>query len=183
MTAPKSKYSFSDFVDAWRSARRSERANPDQANYQRNRYVAFARAFGADLNEAPDPPPPVPKWLADPFRVELAESAGNEEWSDDPEWARNIHGFVLQVEEDASAATHPWSSFLEATPSVIATYQRYSGPIKSSIESTRSELNSMSADLLAELYPAAAAKTVTVADLRATGFNPELPEPPPIDDW
>lgn len=172
MTA-KLNYAFSDLVDAWRSAH----GDSDADDFYSKRYRAFALAFGTDLEKPPDPAPPVPEWLADP-RADLEPS-----WSDDQEWSRYVHMFVLRVEEEArSQQRHPWSGMLEAPASLVAVYKRYNEQVMGSIERAHNELISMSTNLIAELYPDAVGTVVTADELRAAGFDPATPEPHLLDD-
>lgn len=173
MTEPQRNFNFANLIDAWRSARRWSNAHEDLAGFHRDRYAAFARAFGAELGAPPEPAPPVPEWLAG-RRVVVGG---------DVRWAEYIHQFALQTEARAESFSDPWAGLMEGPPSIIATYERYSGPVKSGVAQARSKLLSMSADLLAELFPEAASKIVSSDELRAAGFDPETPEPDELDYW
>lgn len=160
-------YTFNDFLDAWRAARRWVGAHPDLADYHGDRYRAFASVFGADLNEAPDPGPPVPDWLASEPNV----------------WRFYIHPFVLSAEDQARKYSSPWSGYLEAPTAIHRIHRRYSAKIQAALESAQSETRQMCNDLLAALYPEAAANTITADQLRMAGFDPDRREPCEYDYW
>ena len=107
-------YVFTDFVDAWRGARRWENAHADIAGYHGDRYRAFSKAFGVDLNEPPDPGPPIPDWLVtNPHAGNLREM-GREQSN----WRLHIYPFILNCEELAGRINGPWDGMLETPPTM-----------------------------------------------------------------
>ena len=167
-------YTFSDLVDAWRDARRWENAHKDIASHHGDRYRAFSEAFGADLGQVPDPAPPLPDWMR-MWGESLDESASASDWG------HFVYPFILKSEELAGGLDGPWAGYLEAPTAINNIYARYSPDVNASFGRACSETLAMCRELLAELFPAAAAKTVTAGDLRAAGFDPEREAPDSFD--
>lgn len=64
---------------------------------------------------------------------------------------------------------------------MIAANARFGGPIAERIRALRAELRPTALELLAALYPEAAGRRVSAAEVRACGFDPDTPAPDPDD--
>lgn len=177
MTKP--EYDFADLVDAWLAERRWAHAHPDLAEYHAGRYGALAAAFGEDLNSPPKSPPPLPDWMD---RAELTRGGMPESMAD--RWSDDVHRFVLTTEEkNFRFMGGPFSGYLEAPPSLSLVRRRYGAGLTRCITDLHNETKRMLVELLAALYPHAAKRTVSEADVRAQGFDPSALAPDPDDYW
>ncbi len=169
-------FGFSEFVEAWRNRRAFVGAHPDLAGFHENRYRAYRLGFGVDLNVPPAHDPPVPDWMNESLRHDTGPEL-------DSSWAQQVHHFVLQVEDQADALESPWSGYFESPPALVIVRDRYRSTVVRVLEDARSELRSMSYDLLVALFPESASRRITSDELVEHGFDPREPAPDPIDYW
>jgi hypothetical protein len=172
-------FAFAHLFDAWSGAREYGLKHPDLAEHHTRRYAAFSKAFGVDLNTEPTSAPPVPEWAVETlarFGRRHGDAAG-EGWH---EW---VHRLALQTEERGRSIHSPFSAYLEAPLGVIAANARFGGPIGERVHALRAELRSVAFELLCALFPEAADRRVSAAEVRACGFDPDTPAPDPDDYW
>jgi len=173
-------FSFSDLVRAWRGWRRWGSAHPDLVEFHRQRYAAFAAAFGTDLEHVPKPAPPMPEWVVE-RALEFRGDEGLRDEEDD--WHVWVHRLALDVEKRSASLHGPFSGYLEAPIAVIAASGRFGPRVNERVASLRSALDEMLFELLTVLFPEEARRSVSGDELRAHGFDPDRREPDPDDYW
>jgi hypothetical protein len=173
---------FGDLVRAWRDMRFWSRAHPDLRGFYLRRYRALAAAFDVDLDIPPSSNPPMPDWL-----VEWHEAQGHRRvpplehpvwWG---RWPEDLHGFVVRADERARTLEGPFAGYLEQPPALSAAADRFGRGIAEPLRVAHGRIAAMIVELLAALYPDAAARTVTVEELRGAGFDPDAARPDPVD--
>lgn len=173
---------FKDLVTAWRDERRWRDAHVDLSRYYGVRYLAYSKAFGADLNRCPDPSPPLPAWMDRFFAEEIALHEAIEDRARRG-WASAIHRLALRVDKQDRAIEVPTGGYMEAPPEIVATSNRFSPGFREAVELYNRRAQEMIVELMAALFPDAAAKAVTSNDLRVSGFDPNAREPDEYLYW
>ena len=170
-------YTFEDLVFVWSAMRRSRTWHHDLAQHGRQRYLAYARAFGADLEKAPDPPPPTPEWMSQWRREnpQIRWGPGDRDW---PRWVLRV---ATSYADYASELTGPFSGQLEATAPMLAARRHVGEPPEDAVSAARSACLAATIELMRCLYPAAASRSVTREQIRAAGFDHDAPAPDPWD--
>lgn len=149
---------FDDLVDAWLDYRRSSHSHPDLAGWSESRYAAMAKAFGADLDHPPDPPPVPPAWLAS--RLESLHDPHPLGALRGGRWARHLHVFALRTEQKCRALGTPFSGFLEIDATLQAVRSEFAPPIDHAIRDANAHWRGMLVAIFAALHPDAADTTV-----------------------
>ena len=177
---PGPTFDFSDLIDSWIDARRYAAAHEDLRSYHDRRRRAFAAAFGANLEELPAEPPPLPTWLMEAFGHGDVDERRFDHLQD---WHRSVHGFVLDTETKYRYLGGPWAGVLEMPPELAAIAHRHHASLEEPLGEFRRRVRAMIEELLRALYPLAADRQVTGDELREHGFVPDARAPDPDDYW
>ena len=159
---------FTQFVGSWRDGHLYINAHSDLSEYYMARYRAYSTAFGVNLEQCPAGPLDPPAWM------DLKRMG---------KWQPTIHKFVLANEKRYRNVDTPFSGFLEAPREIHAVYERHGTRFNELCDATEQAASDMIVELLAVLFPEAAARRVTPNDIREAGFDPTEPAPDPMDYW
>jgi len=175
-------FDFRDLARAWSDMRRWAHAHDDLAGYHARRYRALSAAFGVDLDVPPAVAPPMPDWvIAWQSRNEWTTRPAEAHWWE--AWPRQLLQLAAHAETSARSLASPFDDYLEAPLVLMAAAELYGNAVATPVREARARIFDMVVDLLAAVFPDAAARTVTPEALRAHGFDPGAPEPDPLDYW
>ena len=136
------------------AARRWQGAVPELRDYHANRLSALWQAFG----------------LGEPGIDELA-GLGT---------AAMAHLLDLTMAELARSRS-PFSGFLDAPAEITDLFERHGAAIGLADRGLRHALTNLLVDLIVEVHMISPGQTVTDDRLRSLGFDPDDPEPEPMD--
>lgn len=177
-------FEFSDLVRAWRDKRSFSNAHEDLRDYHGRRYTAFAAAFGADLDRPPATKPAMPTWMVEWHNHQPPRSVRPLDhpvwWG---QWPKDVHRFALRADERERELYGPFSGYVERPPALSALSDRFGQGIADPLRAARMRIAELIFEVMAVLYPAAAARTITTNDLRAAGFDPSGRRPEPMNYW
>jgi hypothetical protein len=151
------EYGVRDLAAAMVADRRWQNATPDLRLYHSAKLAALQHALGVD---GP------------------ADAAG----------FSGIGAFALQRLIDVTVAMlaadrSPFAGFLEAPGEVATMYQRHGDTIDSAGRALDTALSALLTDLIIEVYQVPIELTVSDDALREYGFDPDVPEPDPLEYW
>jgi hypothetical protein len=150
------EYDIRDLARAMVAARRWQEAAPELRDYHTNRLSALWQAFG----------------LGEPGTDELS-GMGTAAMAD-----------LLDLTVAELARSHsPFTGFLEAPPEVSDLFERHAAAIGLADRGLRHALTLLLVDLIIEVHMVSPGQTVTDDRLRSYGFDPDAPEPDPLDFW
>lgn len=169
-------YTFDDLVSAWLDHRQWRSKHADLADWHTGRYEAMSRAFGVDLREPPKTPPARPDWMT-PLDLPVAFQR------EDPRWHQRLHRLMESAADREQRITSPFDDYLEAPPSIARAYEHFGSALGGPLHDARQALTGVVRDLAALLYPEAAPRVVTAAEIHAQGWDPTAVGPDPVDYW
>ncbi|UGS34705.1 hypothetical protein [Capillimicrobium parvum] len=161
MSEPSRDLVFSDLVEAWARVRDPRM----QGSLAYEFYEVMADTFGCDLRRVPNPPPVAPEWLGG--AIERIERRYGGRYP--TRWARRVHEFVVRYAEPRHGTRNPFARFLEMDDVTRAIRDRDPG-IDLTTPAGRLRWEAVIAGLFADLYPEAAARTVSWQQVYELGF-------------
>jgi hypothetical protein len=146
-----------DLAEAMVAALRWRNADPAPRNYHAAKLAGLRGALGAD---------------ADADTRSLDRPGG-----------RSLHYLLDATVAMLASARSPFAGYLEAPREVVTLYQRHGKAINAAGDTLNDTLIELLKDLIVEIYKIPRTRTVSDETLRQHGFNPEDPEPDPLDYW
>jgi hypothetical protein len=146
----------SALILAWFSQREHRNAHEDLRSYHDAVNAAFTKAFGLNLDDAPEKSP-------------IPDEDG-------------LHGLFLGLARSYERIRSPFSSYLCGTPEISEMYQKYGEPLEKAAASTRNLHLMMMVELVERIWGGNVPHRVSQQELEACG-HPGWNAPDPVDYW